>query len=351
MSFNMSLWKINNEDLVEIDRTRMDREERLENWIAQDISILDLDLLLIGRQVSTDFGGRIDLLGIDRQGDITILELKRDKTPREVVAQILDYASWVNRLSFKEINAIASKFLNQDLSTAFNSYFGEPLPEKTNTNHSMVIIASELDESSERIVRYLADEHDININVIFFNFFRSDSEEILGRAWLMDPEKVQEKAEARKQPPWSGYWYVNVGEGIHRNWDDDIRYGFIGAGQGNKFSRGLKRLDIGDKIFAYLSGTGYVGYGEVTHKATMIKDFVVEDKPLLKLPRNAPQADDNKDDPEMCEWVVGVNWLKTYTREEAKTFKGVFACRNVVCKLRDEATVKFLEKEFDLGNS
>lgn len=286
MPFNMSLWKVNSDDLIQINRTKLDREERLEKWIAKNISLLDLDLLIIGQQVVTDFGGRIDLLGIDAQGDLTILELKRDKTPREVIAQALDYASWVNELSFKEIDGIASKFLGRDLSSAFSDYFGQPLPEKINANHRMVVIASELDESSERIVRYLANVHDVNINVIFFNFFKIGDEELLGRAWLMDPEKVQEKAEARKQLPWLGYWYVNAGEGVHRNWDDNVLYGYLGAGQGNQYSRGLKKLEIGDKIFAYLSGIGYVGYGEVTQKATMVKDFVVEKegKGLLELP-------------------------------------------------------------------
>ena len=58
-----------------------------------------MDLLIIGRQVRTQFGGRIDLLAIDPEGDLLIIELKKDRTPREIVAQVLDYASWVNHLS------------------------------------------------------------------------------------------------------------------------------------------------------------------------------------------------------------------------------------------------------------
>ena len=50
---------------------------------------------MIGREVETDFGGSIDILCIDAEGDLVIVELKRDRTPREVTAQALDYASWV----------------------------------------------------------------------------------------------------------------------------------------------------------------------------------------------------------------------------------------------------------------
>ena len=97
-----------------------------------------------------------------------------------------------------------------------------------------------------------------------------------------------------------------------------------------------------------MKGMGYVGYGEVTREATPVKDFIVDSKgkPLLQLPLQAPRVDENKDSPELAEWAVGVKWLKTYSREEAKTFKGVFANQNIVCKLRDPGTIDFLRNEF-----
>jgi RecB family endonuclease NucS len=54
--------------------------------------------MLIGRQEDTGFGGRIDLLALAPDGSLVLIELKRDKIPRDVVAQSLDYASWVERL-------------------------------------------------------------------------------------------------------------------------------------------------------------------------------------------------------------------------------------------------------------
>ncbi|MDP9486204.1 MAG: hypothetical protein M3Q49_10565 [Actinomycetota bacterium] len=46
--------------------------------------------MVVGRQVSTAFSEFVDLLTVDNEGYLTIVELKRDKTPREVVAQVLD---------------------------------------------------------------------------------------------------------------------------------------------------------------------------------------------------------------------------------------------------------------------
>ncbi len=149
MAFQMSLWKVNGDALAEISKAKLESEDRLEEWLANDPTLLGIEMQIIGRQVSTINAGRIDLLAIDRHGDLLILELKRDRTPRDIIAQILDYASWVRTLDYEEVNAIASDFLKENLPEAFRRHFDEPLPENINTAHSMIIVASEFDESSE----------------------------------------------------------------------------------------------------------------------------------------------------------------------------------------------------------
>ena len=67
-------------------------------------------LMILGRQVKTDSGKVIDLLGIDAEGGVHVPELKRDRTPRDVVAQILDYGSWVEQLSQKQIRDICDHY-------------------------------------------------------------------------------------------------------------------------------------------------------------------------------------------------------------------------------------------------
>jgi RecB family endonuclease NucS len=49
--------------------------------------------------VRTAFDTLVDLLAIDANGTVIIIELKRDKTPRDVVAQAIGYASWVVTLA------------------------------------------------------------------------------------------------------------------------------------------------------------------------------------------------------------------------------------------------------------
>ena len=68
--------------------------------------MLSDEWMLIGKQEDTGFGGRIDLLAITPDGSLVLIELKRARTPRDVVAQALDYASWAEKLRADEIARI-----------------------------------------------------------------------------------------------------------------------------------------------------------------------------------------------------------------------------------------------------
>src|SRR5258708_23265241 len=113
------LYKLANGKLVSAPQGKLANENMLQNWIAEDPSLLGLDLLIIGREVVIADRGRIDLLAIDEDGNLSILELKRDRTPREIIAQVLDYASWVVTLPTRQVHEIAFGFLKEDLAVAF----------------------------------------------------------------------------------------------------------------------------------------------------------------------------------------------------------------------------------------
>jgi hypothetical protein len=80
--------------------------------------------------------------------------------------------------------------------------------DELNQSHQIVLVASELDASTERIVGYL-NERDIAINVVFFQVFESGSESLLSRAWLIDPGETQANVAASStvkgpKEPWNG---------------------------------------------------------------------------------------------------------------------------------------------------
>ena len=92
--------------------------------------------------------------------------MKKGRTPRDVTAQTLDYTSWVRSLSFERIVEIAEQDdkLSGTLEEAFKARFGIELPNTPNQNHRSVIVLEAMDESTERIVWYLADLN-VPINV------------------------------------------------------------------------------------------------------------------------------------------------------------------------------------------
>jgi hypothetical protein len=193
------LWRIGSDDtLGEIKPGRLDLESRLEEWLKRDISVLDPSLLIIGNQVAT-VGGPLDLLCIDAAGDLVILELKRDKTPREIIAQALDYASWVVGLPHERVISIADAYLGEGvLQSRFRERFGSELPETLNGDHRMVIVGSGIDARSERIIRYLSETHGIRINAATFHYFRdADGSELVARIFLIEPSEAELSASTR----------------------------------------------------------------------------------------------------------------------------------------------------------
>ena len=207
MPTEIRLWKIDAEKPIPIPQQKLDLESRLEEWIMNDISLISHDLLVIGRQVPTEYGGFIDILAIDQEGNLVILELKRDKTPRDVLAQILDYASNVQEWGAEKVEEIAkNSIIEKTLDTAFRDKFQAELPEVLNERHRMYIVASQIDAASERIVKYLSESHNININVVTFAFFETAQGEFLGRTFLLDEAQVETRAQSTSKRKASLTW-------------------------------------------------------------------------------------------------------------------------------------------------
>ena len=121
-------------------------------------------------------------MAIDGEANLVVLELKRDKTPHELVARTLDHASWVSALSYEQIDTMTKGFTGKSLGQAFTDHFGVPIPETVNGSQSMLILTSELDASSERIVQYLAGQHGVPIQVLLIGLFKTAFGEFVGSA-------------------------------------------------------------------------------------------------------------------------------------------------------------------------
>jgi hypothetical protein len=354
MPFETVLWRIQDSGLDEVPKSELKSEADLHKWIKANPRLVNSDLLIIGSEVVTEHGGRIDLLGIDSAGTVHVIELKKDRTPRDVIAQALDYASWVVTLNSEALDEICMSYLKTDIATAYQERFGESMPETLNDVHSITIVASALDPSSERIVQYLSEYHGLNINAVFFTVFGDDTGKMLARSYLLEPERVTARAEQKSQPKergeWQGFYFVNIGvspKDDSRSWDDDRRYGFVSGGGGIRWRRFMQMLQPGDRFFAYAKSRGYVGYGVVTASAVMARDFRLPNgEKLLDQNLKGTQMRKNIDDDELAEYVVGVEWTSEVDLENAKSFNGIFRIQQAVNKIYDAATTDFLKQQF-----
>ncbi|MHA1330680.1 MAG: endonuclease NucS domain-containing protein, partial [Candidatus Hodarchaeales archaeon] len=116
MTTEIKVWQIVDSNLELIETTMIETGRRetedLEKWIKSNPLILGQDISIIGEQVPTK-SGSIDFLGIDKSGNLVIIELKRDKLPRDALAQAVDYASDVSSWDVDKISNVCTKYTDQ----------------------------------------------------------------------------------------------------------------------------------------------------------------------------------------------------------------------------------------------
>lgn len=341
MPIQHAIWQVGAQPKL-LTNSKLPSEQLLEDMIVSDPRILSNEWMLIGRQEITTFGGRIDLLAIAPDGSLVLIELKRDRTPREIVAQALDYASWLQGLTADKLVQIFSRFSNGgSLEEAFLNRFGAPLDEDSlNHTHQIIIAAAELDPSTERIVGYL-NERDIPINVIFFQVFQHGEHQLLSRTWLIDPGETQANAAVGKssvgeKEPWNGEFYVSFGDTASRSWDDARKYGYISAGGGTWYSQTLKLLSPGDRVWVNIPKKGYVGVGVVEQAVQPASEFTVMtdqgSQSVMDVVQHGAKYKASADTPELSEYFVKVKWIDTREANKAFNEVGLFGNQNTVCQ-------------------
>lgn len=333
MAMTQIVWSL--DDKTPLATSKLTGEKELEDLLYEHIEILNESWLVIGRQVRTVSGKYIDLLCMDHDGDMVVVELKKDLTPREVTAQTIDYASCVAKLSAEDIAKIYLETSNQQetLNEAYDKKFHRQLDEETvNTKVKMVVVAAQMDDSTERIISYLRDTYSVDINILFFNVFEHSGERLISRVWFEDD--VEETPSITKsQGKWNGEYYVSFGE-------DNSRLGrcpkngvYLRRRPEPWYSKTLGFLSPGDRVWVNIPHTGYVGVGIVTDTVKTAKDVVFSVNGEQKSFEQIDVRKDyllNADDLEKAEYVVKVNWIKTVASNAAIKELGFFGNQNTV---------------------
>lgn len=200
------------EYLEEVEYSEEHLEEDLHEVIRNEPRLVmgtltARDNLVLGSQPQLPTGKELDLLVCDKRGTLTIIEFKRDRSPRSAVTQLFDYASSLERLSPGEfldliehdsVEDIYDAFERDDESefdiNAFERTFEEGLESP-----QLMLVAYSITEDVRRITRWLRDLHELKINCVEFDYYERDDAEMFVPT-VIGVDETQEIKEREASP-------------------------------------------------------------------------------------------------------------------------------------------------------
>ena len=169
----------NGKSAIKINKTPFGLEENIQQYIydnPESIPLYDIkeevQLLILAREFSTQ-SGPIDAIGIDKEGEIYLVETKLYKNPdkRTVVAQVLDYGAslWKTHTDFDsfllQINNSVQKTFNQTVREKIQSFFSL---DETGVESILSNMSTNLNEGNFKFVVLMDTIHDQLKDLILF---------------------------------------------------------------------------------------------------------------------------------------------------------------------------------------
>ena len=233
------------------------------------------------------------------------------------------------------------------MEEAFAARFGTALPEELNTDHRLTVIASTLDAPTERIVRYLVEQHRVPVNVAFFFYFEDGNGECLARTLLPEAAVSEEvrrpAARSATREPWNGTdMYVAFGTDSGNRAREDARtHRFVSASGGPWYTSKIRGLPDGMRVWGHIPGSGEVGTRTVTGPAVLFREMRVgpNDDLLAEQHLQGAYRDRDRNDDDVAEWAVPIAWDKTVDQKDAVWKPSMFANQNIACQMTSSVTL------------
>ena len=181
--------------------SNLKERQHIEEWLRKNPEIMGEELLIIGHEYD-DFENneRIDLLAIDKEGNLVVIEVKRDNSGISVDFQALKYVSYMSRRTLKEIIAIYSKYIDdnslqldpiQEIMEFFNVDDESLLNNMINNTQRIINIGKELDKRVLSVCAWLY-ENGINVKCISIKPYKYNEEIFIDTNQIIPPEKIEE---------------------------------------------------------------------------------------------------------------------------------------------------------------
>lgn len=143
----------------------------LQEWLANQPDAFGEELLIIQKEFDgfDDTRERLDLLALDKDGNLVIIENKLDDTGRDVVWQAMKYAAYCSTLTTEQIISIYQSFLNvqspegkQEAKAIISEFINEDddveLSLNEGTNQRIFLVAANFRKEVTSAVLWLRDK-------------------------------------------------------------------------------------------------------------------------------------------------------------------------------------------------
>ncbi len=183
----VKLWSVDGSQVEDLNPTgQTETEKLLEDTLVSRPDLLLEGLTLVGRQTPTE-SGPLDLLGVDGEGKLVVFELKRGTLSRDAVAQVIDYASYLDDMDLMDLaDYVSQKSGNHGIERVedFQSWYTDDRgfddldslkPIRT------ILVGLGTDSTTERMVRFLAENSKMDISLMTFHGFNLDGKTILAK--------------------------------------------------------------------------------------------------------------------------------------------------------------------------
>ena len=213
----MPIYTLRNKKIEEIQRTHFQmegiQERDLQLALIDQINAISPDTLIIAEEFSewTEGQRRIALLGIDKQANLVVIELKRNKKGDHMELQALRYAAMVSTMTFEQAVEVYEQYLTKhpiekDPEEDILDFLGwsESLEEEFPTDVKIVLASGGFSRKLTTSVMWL-NERNLDIRCVRLQPYKLGEELLLNIEQIIPlPEaeeyqiKVQEKAEAQR---------------------------------------------------------------------------------------------------------------------------------------------------------
>lgn len=215
----MAIYSFNDNALKKVDSTTFNGEgilerQHLQAALKRQIDVVAPNCLVISEEFAEWTGSqrRIDLLAVNKDGNLVVIELKRTETGEHMELQSLRYAAMVSTLTFSRAVEIYQKYLNSigeelNAENSLLEFLGweEPQEDDFALDVSIVLVSSDFSKELTTSVMWL-NERNIDIRCVRFTPYKYQNQILIDVQQIIPlPEaesyqiKIKQQSEVRRE--------------------------------------------------------------------------------------------------------------------------------------------------------